>query len=71
MLAYNDKWWRYKYDDTNLRRFGDKKREEMSCIPVDLRGKCLYCNGQYDNKIETELGRRTSGAMTGHGPWIE
>ena len=48
MLAYNDKWWRYKYDDKNLKRFGHRKREEVSCIPVELR------NGEYRYSCERE-----------------
>ncbi|KAK4233323.1 hypothetical protein C8A03DRAFT_38975 [Achaetomium macrosporum] len=79
MLSYNDKCWRLKWDDKYLRRYGDRRREQSSCIPPQLRSSahiyavehCLYCNGQYDKKVETELGLKTSRADTVDGPWTE
>lgn len=42
MLAYNDKWWMISWDDCNLRRYGQQRRDEKSCVPVQMKGERWY-----------------------------
>ncbi|KFY64165.1 hypothetical protein V496_03438 [Pseudogymnoascus sp. VKM F-4515 (FW-2607)] len=56
MLSYNDKWWSMNWDRKHLSRYGEARRLESSCIPLELGGgafhkfsceQCIYCNGKY------------------------
>ena len=37
MLSFNDKWWMTHHDKKYLSRLGHKRREELSCIPLEFR----------------------------------
>ena len=93
MLSYNDKWWMLHYDQKYHTKYGSTKREQMSCVPSQLRdgmwhkysgrckyrhnervqvankgSVCKYCNGEYDDTIERELGLSTRNESTSSGP---
>ncbi|USP82254.1 hypothetical protein yc1106_09528 [Curvularia clavata] len=57
MLALSDKWWMTSWDDCHLGRYGHQRREEQSCVPVQMKEEkwytfsaqnCKYCNRGYD-----------------------
>ena len=37
LLSYNDKWWMMHYDSKHFSRYSWAKREEKSCVPLQLR----------------------------------
>jgi len=52
MLAYNDKWWMLSCDDNKLSRYGNRKRQEMSYVPPEIRGRGWYCqSGKYEYSL--------------------
>jgi hypothetical protein len=42
MLAYSDKWWMISWNALHLSKLGHRKREEQSCVPVQMREERWY-----------------------------
>ncbi|CAI6336603.1 unnamed protein product [Periconia digitata] len=65
MLAYNDKLWMQSWDNCYLKRYGQRRRDAQSCVPLQMKKgqwyrfsvqHCTYCNGTYDDTIQLALG---------------